>query len=97
MNGLKQQLDGEYARKVNVFNLEWKTCVIEKGNYFNDLSLKKQEDFYANECVSNSKQVVIISDALRYEVAAELMQELAKEKHIAKLYAYRAMLPTETK
>lgn len=59
--------------------------------------MKKQEDFYANECVSNSKQVVIISDALRYEVAAELMQELAKEKHIAKLSAYRAMLPTETK
>lgn len=97
LNGLKQQFDGEYARMVNVFNLEWMTCVIEKGNYFNDLSLKKQEDFYANECVSNSKQVVIISDALRYEVAAELMQELAKEKHIAKLSAYRAMLPTETK
>lgn len=97
LNRLKQQFDGEYARMVNVFNLEWMTCVIEKGDYFDGLSLKKQEDFYVNECGSSSKQVVIISDALRYEVAAELMQELAKERHIAKLSAYRAMLPTETK
>lgn len=97
LNALKQQLDGEYARMVNIFNLEWMTCVMEKGNYFDGLSLKKQEDFYINECCSNNKQVVIISDALRYEVAAELMQELAKEKHIARLSAYRAMLPTETK
>ena len=97
LNALKQQLDGEYARMVNIFNLEWMTCVMEKRNYFDGLSLKKQEDFYINECCSNNKQVVIISDALRYEVAAELMQELAKEKHIARLSAYRAMLPTETK
>ena len=26
----------EYARMVNVFNLACMTCVIEKGNYFND-------------------------------------------------------------
>ena len=97
LNALKQQFDGEYARMVNIFNLEWMTCVMEKGDYFDGLSLKKQEDFYVNECCSNNKQVVIISDALRYEVAAELMQELAKEKHIARLSAYRAMLPTETK
>lgn len=97
LNGLKRQFDGEYARMVNLLNLEWMTCVIEKGNCFDGLTLKKQDDFYANECVSSSKQVVIISDALRYEVAAELMQELAKEKHIATLSAYRAMLPTETK
>ena len=47
--------------------------------------------------ISNTKQVVIVSDALRYEVAVELMQELAKEKHIATLVPYKAMLPTETK
>ncbi|WP_455621045.1 PglZ domain-containing protein [Parabacteroides sp.] len=97
LNGLKQKFDEEYARMVNVLNLEWMTCVVEKGNCFDGLSLKKQEDFYANECGSSNKQVIIISDALRYEVAAELMQALAKEKHIAKLSAYRAMLPTETK
>ena len=41
--------------------------------------------------------MIIISDALRYEVAAELMQYLGREKHIATLDAALAMLPTETK
>jgi uncharacterized protein (TIGR02687 family) len=93
----KQQLDQEYARIVNVFNLEWIGSVTEQADGFNGLSLKRQEDFYANEYDVSYKQVVIVSDALRYEVAAELMEELAKEKHVATLSAYRAMLPTETK
>ena len=59
--------------------------------------MKSQQDFYKNESDASVKQVVIISDALRYEVASELMQELAKHKNIATLDAYQAMLPTETK
>ena len=79
-----------------MFNLEWIGSVTEQADGFNGLSLKRQEDFYANEYDASYKQVVIVSDALRYEVAAELMEELAKEKHVATLSAYRAMLPTET-
>jgi conserved hypothetical protein TIGR02687 len=93
----KLQLDQEYAKIVNIFNLEWMSCVTEQEDGFNTLSLKRQEDFYSNEYDASYKQVVIVSDALRYEVAAELMEELAKEKHVATLSAYRAMLPTETK
>ena len=92
----KCQLDNEYAKLVNVFNLEWLTCVQEREDLFNSITLGRQEDFYDNESV-NTKQVIIVSDALRYEVAAELLQELAKKKHLATLTAYRAMLPTETK
>ena len=69
----------------------------KKGTWFTETGLKHQEDFYANESDPNVKQVVIISDALRYEVAMELMQRLAKEKHMATIEAYQAMLPTETK
>lgn len=43
------------------------------------------------------KVVVIVSDALRYEVAQELIGELAKSKHMASLSPALAMLPTETK
>jgi len=93
----KSRLDQEYAKLTNVLNLEWLTCVKEREDLFDSLPLGKQEDFFDRESDPNVKQVVIISDALRYEVAAELMQELAKEKHIASLFAYRAMLPTETK
>ena len=97
INDAKNQLDQEYAKLANVLNLEWLTCVMEREDLFDSLSIGKQEDFFNKESNINTKQVVIISDALRYEVAAELMQELAKEKHIATLVPYKAMLPTETK
>lgn len=97
INEAKRQLDQEYAKITNVLNLEWLTCVKEKNAAFCQLSLKHQEDFYKNEGDPSVKQVIIVSDALRYEVAAELMQELSKEKHMATLSAYCAMLPTETK
>ena len=97
INDAKNQLDQEYAKLANVLNLEWLTCVMEREDLFDSLSIGKQEDFFNKESNVNTKQVVIISDALRYEVAAELMQELAKEKHIATLVPYKAMLPTETK
>jgi hypothetical protein len=93
----KRQLDQDYAKMSNVLNLEWLTCVQEKGKWFAEAGLNRQEDFYTNESDSNVKQVVIVSDALRYEVAKELMQELAKEKHVATIGAYQALLPTETK
>ena len=97
LNVTKRQLDQEYAKVANLLNLEWLTCVEEKGNWFTETGLKHQEEFYANESDPNVKQVVIISDALRYEVAMELMQRLAKEKNMASIEAYQAMLPTETK
>ena len=97
INDAKNQLDQEYAKLTNVLNLEWLTCVMEREDLFDCLSIGKQEELYNRESEPNAKQVIVISDALRYEVAAELMQELAKEKHIAKLAAYKAMLPTETK
>lgn len=97
LTSAKRQLDLEYAKICNLINLEWLACVKEKGAWFTETGLKRQEDFYANESDSSVKQVVIVSDALRYEVAKELMQALAKEKHIATIGAYQAMLPTETK
>ena len=97
LTSAKRQLDLEYAKICNIFNLEWLTCVKEKNAGFTETGLKRQEDFYTNESDSSVKQVVIVSDALRYEVAMELMQELAKEKHIATIGAYQTMLPTETK
>lgn len=97
LSATKRQLDQEYAKIANVLNLEWLTCVKEKGAWLTETGLKRQEDFYVNESDPKVKQVIIISDALRYEVAMELMQELGKEKHIATIEAYQAMLPTETK
>ena len=97
INDTKRQLDQEYAKLTNVLNLEWIACIKEKPELFDVLSIGKQEEFYINESEPTVKQAIIISDAFRYEVAEELMEILAKEKHIAELVPYRAMLPTETK
>lgn len=97
LNKVKNGLDLDYAKIANVLNLEWLTCVNECEDRFNSLTLPRQEKFFENELDASTKKVVVVCDALRYEVAAELMQELSKEKHIAKLSAMRTMLPTETK
>lgn len=97
--GLKKRFDADYAKAVNEFNIEWIKCLNEAGGRLNNEdSIRHQQNFYSDN-VQNAgmKTVVIISDALRYEVATELMQELGDEKHTAKLDCALAMLPTETK
>lgn len=98
INEVKRQMDQDYSKLSNVLNLEWLECVKEKGEYFDTLSIGRQEDIYKDESTTDS-QVVVISDALRYEVAAELMQQLANKTtdHKLELKVRRAMLPTETK
>ena len=97
LNNAKNQLDKEYAKFANVLNLEWLTCVNEQNELFDTIDIPKQENFFENEADASTKKVVIVCDALRYEVAAELLQELSKERHIADLSVMRTMLPTETK
>ena len=97
LNDAKKLLDAEYAKIVNVLNLEWLGCVKEKGEYFSCVNLPKQDEFFNTVYNAGLKMVVIVSDALRYEVAKELMEELSKEKHMAEIDEYLAMLPTETK
>lgn len=96
----KHQLDIDYARLANDINIEWIQCVAERGEYFDSLNIPRQDSFYEREYLKThgkNKMVVVISDALRYEVAKELMEVLCKERNIANLSAQLAMLPTETK
>ena len=93
----KQQLDMDYAKTINILNLEWLTCVNENPKHFENISIPRQADFYHDQVDKDIHMAVIISDALRYEVATEMMEELSKEKHIATLSPMLAMLPTETK
>lgn len=94
----KVEIDRHYATLTNNLNLEWVKCLVAKGTKLNHMpDYKAQQNFYRDNRNKDVKQVVIISDALRYEVAKELLGELAKEKHIATLDCCIAMLPTETK
>lgn len=94
---VKKQLDQEYAKLSNRLNLEWTRCVNDAGG-MGALHILRQQDFYSTVIKPIQKKVVVIvSDALRYEVAVSVVQELAKSRHIAKVSPALAMLPTETK
>ncbi len=94
---VKLRLDQAYSKLCNRINLEWTKCLKETGG-LNEVHLLRQQDFYDEKVKPVQKKVaVIVSDALRYEVAQELIGELAKSKHIAKLRPALAMLPSETK
>ena len=72
-------------------------CVKEAGGMTSVHALR-QQNFYESQIKPIQKKVVVIvSDALRYEVAQELIGVLAKRKHIAHLNLGIAMLPSETK
>lgn len=93
----KARLDIDYAKFANAINIEWIECVNATSGYLNALNLPHQYDFYKEQFDPTQKQVVIISDALRYEVGVQLFAELGKKKHMATLKPMIASLPTETK
>jgi len=94
---VKLALDSHYAKLCNRINLEWMRCVKEAGG-MTAVHALRQQDFYESQIKPVQKKVVVIvSDALRYEVAQELIGVLAKRKHIAHLNLGIAMLPSETK
>ena len=94
---VKRALDIHYAKLCNRINLEWTRCIKDAGGMTSVHALR-QQDFYDSLIKDIQKKVVVIvSDALRYEVAQELIGALAKRKHIAHLNTAIAMLPSETK
>ncbi len=94
---VKLALDSHYAKLCNRINLEWMRCVKEAGGMTSVHALR-QQNFYESQIKPIQKKVVVIvSDALRYEVVQELIGVLAKRKHIAHLNLGIAMLPSETK
>ena len=94
----KKLVDIHYSQKQQMLNEEWVACLREFGGKYSCLSYPRQENFY-QEVIDpvTTKQVVIVSDALRYEVAAELVQKLNEHKHNTSFSAQIAMMPTETK
>lgn len=94
---VKRGLDQNYSKLCNRINLEWTRCLKETGG-MDEVHMLRQYNFYDEKIKSVQKKVaVIVSDALRYEVAQELIGELARFKHIATLKPAIAMLPSETK
>ena len=74
-------------------------CADDLREYGRVLEVPQQTDFYRQQvAVSDSKVYVIISDALRYEVAAALAEKLQRETQAkVDLKSMQAVFPTITK
>lgn len=99
VDGVRRRLDTDYAEVVNTLNSEWVKCVAENDMAFCGISsIESQAQFFKKHVSGiKNKVVVIVSDALRYEMAIDLSNRLTNKKHVAKVQAMLAGLPTETK
>ena len=95
---LYQVLNKRYDNFIEKVNREWLTCLSEFGFDYTSLSCPKQYEFFKREIEGSSvKTVVIISDALRYEAAEELVGLLhGDDKNIAEIGYQLASIPSKT-
>lgn len=94
---VKEKLNDQYLKLTNRINLEWTRCVVEGGGMTSIAGLRQQNFFDEEIRPATKKIVVLVCDALRYEVAQELLGRLNSRGYKASLDSMLAMLPTETK
>ena len=85
---------------LNQLGTNWSdVCADELAQYGRILEVNQQEQFYRNRVASRDSRVyVVISDALRYEVAASLTEQLRRETQSkVALDSVQGIFPTITK
>ncbi len=98
LDQLHEELNTTYEKHTDVLNREWLKCL----NHFNfdyaKINAPKQYDFYNSEIATTKVKVaVIISDALRYEAAYELLSEMHSDsKNTAEMRYMLASIPSKT-
>lgn len=95
---LRKELNEKYDTWLEKINREWIACLATKQFDYAQIGLPKQYDFYKNEVGPfDQKVVVFISDALRYEVAMELLNEMHNDsKSEAEIKLMLASVPSKT-
>ncbi len=93
----KNQFETDAQNAFNEMNLAWTERLGAAGGAVGIQGVVAQEEFYAQKNDPSVKVAVVISDALRYEVALEVMDRLNAERGSVTMEAGIARLPTETK
>ncbi len=98
IDDLHLALNNRYEDHTDKLNREWLKCLNQFEFDYDKIPVAKQFDFFKNEIAPlNQKVVVFISDALRYEVAHELLSELHGDiKNTAKIKFMLASIPSKT-
>tara|TARA_B110000240_G_C13512267_1_gene460419 strand:+ start:3611 stop:6151 length:2541 start_codon:yes stop_codon:yes gene_type:complete len=99
--GLEQihtELNAAYDKHTDMLNREWLKCLDHFDFDYSKINVPKQYDFYETEIAnSDQKVVVIISDALRYEAAQELLSEMhGDSKNTAEMRYMLSSIPSKT-
>jgi uncharacterized protein (TIGR02687 family) len=95
---IREKLNKKYDAYCEQLNREWLKCLAQFRFDFRKLNVPKQFEFFQNQVAPyEQKVVVIISDALRFEVAQELLSEMhADPKNTADITYQLAGLPSKT-
>lgn len=95
---IKEDLEKVYFNFCDTINRHWLDSFKDTGFNLHKLKLPKQYDFYKNHVLESSQKIaVIISDALRFEAASELLSELHEDPKNEALMEYMiASLPSIT-
>lgn len=98
IESLQVLLNDSYERHTDVMNRNWLQCLDQVGFNYDEIQVPKQYDFYTTEVASkNQKVVVIISDALRYEAAVDLLSKMHGDtKNAAEIRQMLASIPSKT-
>ena len=95
---IHSQLNAAYEKHTETLNREWLACLHQFKFDYQKIQVPKQYDFYNTEIAKqDQKVVVIISDALRYEVGEQLLSELHTDKqNTAEMRYMLASIPSKT-
>ena len=95
---LHTNLNTRYEKHTDNLNREWLKCLNQFNFDYSKINVPKQYDFYDTEIApADQKVVVVISDALRYEAAYELLSEMhGDSKNTAEIRYMLASIPSKT-
>lgn len=98
IEAIKEHLNATYNSHVDKLNIHWLQSLNNINFEYNNIQVPKQYNFYKTEVAPiDQKLVVIISDALRYEVAQELLSHMhADTKNTAEMRHLLASIPSKT-
>lgn len=98
LESIHSGLNASYEKHTDQLNREWLKCLDHFDFDYSQINVPKQYDFYKTEVeTSDQKVVVIISDALRYEAAQELLSEMHGDtKNTAEMRYMLASIPSKT-
>lgn len=93
-----QALNIAYEQHIDTMNREWLKCLSQYNFDYHNIRASKQYDFYKREVEPyDQKVVVIISDGLRYEAAADLLASLHGDpNNTADIRHQLASIPSKT-